>query len=253
MSGISDRQLAANRQNAKKSSGPQTTIGKEISSRNSLTHGILQKSFINCSTNPEERSRYNSIYSNLIDEWDPKGEMETFLVDKIAVDYVRLQRLLHYESLKIQRDLEEYLPLINDNISDQIKKDEIRIEVLENFDHNPIDAVNCVIDLRNLNESRLGPLGPNLIDTLARFEEITSEEKEKFRNVAFKVADHIAQENVKKREYLEKMSRLAFVDSFLNEKEIIKITKYENSIERSIFRNLEKLIALQKMRGKTFE
>ena len=40
MSMVSDRKLAANRENAKKSSGPKSQTGKHRSARNALSHGL---------------------------------------------------------------------------------------------------------------------------------------------------------------------------------------------------------------------
>ncbi len=43
---VSERQLAANRANALRSTGPQTPEGQAVSARNALKHGILSKAVI---------------------------------------------------------------------------------------------------------------------------------------------------------------------------------------------------------------
>ena len=43
---ISDAQMAANRANAQKSTGPRTEEGKAISSQNALKHGVYSRSDI---------------------------------------------------------------------------------------------------------------------------------------------------------------------------------------------------------------
>lgn len=44
---VSDKQLAANRRNAKRSTGPKTLAGKSTASRNALRHGLSAPSTLN--------------------------------------------------------------------------------------------------------------------------------------------------------------------------------------------------------------
>ncbi len=43
---VSERQLAANRKNTLRSTGPNTPEGKAVSARNAIKHGILSKAVI---------------------------------------------------------------------------------------------------------------------------------------------------------------------------------------------------------------
>jgi hypothetical protein len=48
LSRVSPRKVAANRQNALKSTGPKTPQGKVYSRRNSLKHGLFARNWVDC-------------------------------------------------------------------------------------------------------------------------------------------------------------------------------------------------------------
>ena len=52
-----EAQMNANRENAKKSTGPRTPEGKATSSRNSLVHGMTSGKFLPPDGDPEESIR----------------------------------------------------------------------------------------------------------------------------------------------------------------------------------------------------
>jgi len=87
---ISDKQLQANRASAKKSTGPKTEIGKSIASKNATTHGLR-------STQPviegEDPAEYNDFRNNMVVQFAPNGPMETLLVDRIVHAAWRLRRI----------------------------------------------------------------------------------------------------------------------------------------------------------------
>jgi len=96
----SEKRLAANKQNAKKSTGPQTEQGKAISRLNALKHGILSKELLltgEVSRELEELSRCLRV------ELRPEGELELVLVDRIATCVWRLRRVLRVETSEIRR------------------------------------------------------------------------------------------------------------------------------------------------------
>lgn len=68
--------------------GPVTKKGKQVSSRNALSHGLTAKKWIN----PEEKQSYQDFHSALIDDYQPQTVMESTLVEKIADLKVRLER-----------------------------------------------------------------------------------------------------------------------------------------------------------------
>lgn len=95
---ISEKQLAANQQNALKSTGPKTTEGKARSSGNSLKHGLLAKNVvITEGEGAEDRQAFEALLADMIDQFNPEGSLEEMLVEKIAVCYWRLGRAHRYE------------------------------------------------------------------------------------------------------------------------------------------------------------
>jgi hypothetical protein len=86
--GSSPRKIEANRQNAKKSTGPKTSAGKTMSSWNSTRHGLLSKRlpFIH----RQGKRQYNRFLTSLQRDLEPVGTLEEVLVEKIAQEYWRL-------------------------------------------------------------------------------------------------------------------------------------------------------------------
>ena len=74
--------LAANRANAKLSTGPRSAQGQRHSSLNSLKHGLLAAKPIFHSD--EERTRFSEIRTRLFDDLAPVGILEVVLTEDIA-------------------------------------------------------------------------------------------------------------------------------------------------------------------------
>jgi len=105
-----DKQIIANKQNAQLSTGPKTTSGKEIVSKNAIKHGIFTKDLlISSDIENESEDEYQSILNNLIDSLLPCNQMESMLVEKIAVDFWRLRRTIRFETGCIARAIESLL------------------------------------------------------------------------------------------------------------------------------------------------
>ena len=99
---VTEKQLAANRANARKSTGPRTPEGKAISRHNALKHGILAQALI-----PEALALYESqdafdeLVTELLDIFKPINAIEELLIQQIAVAYWRLARLYRAEAADI--------------------------------------------------------------------------------------------------------------------------------------------------------
>ena len=87
---ISNKQLAANRLNAQKSTGPRTDEGKAIAKMNALRHGLLAQDVV---LPGENESAFDELYENLREEFLPIGELEFCLVERIATSCWRLRRI----------------------------------------------------------------------------------------------------------------------------------------------------------------
>jgi len=104
-----DKQIAANRVNALKSTGPTTEVGKVISSRNSLKHGLLAKEVvITAGAGTENREEFDVLLTDLTSQFKPEGTLEEMLVEKIAVAYWRLRRAHRYEVGLLRQELDDF-------------------------------------------------------------------------------------------------------------------------------------------------
>ena len=104
---ISQRKLKANRENARKSTGPKTPSGKASSRRNAITHGLFvshRTDFEALDENPQE---YEDLLNGLWSQYQPVGRGEEIEVERIALCYWRLKRAWRHEnavSLVARRD-----------------------------------------------------------------------------------------------------------------------------------------------------
>ena len=69
-------QIDANRQNAKKSTGPKTAQGRANSAANSTSHGLQANPTTIFENNPHERSQYDCLKAKLLKQCLPEGELE---------------------------------------------------------------------------------------------------------------------------------------------------------------------------------
>lgn len=102
---ISERKLAANRQNATHSCGPKTEQGKANSSKNAIKHGIYaRKLFSQTEQGANDRLEFEELAAQMVDHYQPNGFKEHLLVEQIFTELVRNGRILRYEELVLSRD-----------------------------------------------------------------------------------------------------------------------------------------------------
>lgn len=86
--------IAANRRNAKKSTGPKTNAGKAAVRLNAVKHGMTAKVIV---MPHESELDYHEIRSALIEDYAPGNAQELMLVDQIAAGYWRTIRARRFE------------------------------------------------------------------------------------------------------------------------------------------------------------
>ena len=91
----SDKQIKANKRNAQKSTGPRTQGGKATSRLNSLKHGLLSREVL---LPGEDASALEELREHLRAELQPVGELEGLLVERITASFWRLRRLGRVEA-----------------------------------------------------------------------------------------------------------------------------------------------------------
>lgn len=86
----SKKQIAANRKNARKSTGPKSRKGKITIRHNALRHGLTSADVV---LPDEDEGAFQEILENLVSEHEPEGITEEMLVQRIAAMYWRLLRM----------------------------------------------------------------------------------------------------------------------------------------------------------------
>jgi len=91
----SDRQLAANKKNAQKSTGPKTPEGRAAVRLNGVKHGLTAATLV---LPGESESDFESLLDSFESEHHPTTPTEEALVRQMAMAQWRLRRLYHVES-----------------------------------------------------------------------------------------------------------------------------------------------------------
>ncbi len=75
----SRKQLEANRENAKRSTGPKSQAGKARSRVNSRKHGLTAKTLV---IGDEDPAQFDKLRAELMQEFDPQSGLECELVER---------------------------------------------------------------------------------------------------------------------------------------------------------------------------
>ena len=86
---VSDKTVAANRENAKKSTGPKTDIAKSNLKYHALKHGLLTKALL--LRNEKEEEEFQELAGELEADLQPHGIMQVMLVEEIAVTWWKIK------------------------------------------------------------------------------------------------------------------------------------------------------------------
>ena len=97
-----EKQLQANRANARKSTGPRSMDGKSMASKNSLKHGLLSKEIIIPNEDPEE---FQALSYELCQHFQPIGRWEEELLATIVTCIWRLRRVNRIEASILTRNI----------------------------------------------------------------------------------------------------------------------------------------------------
>ena len=89
-----EKQIAANRRNAQKSTGPKTAEGKYKVRFNAVKHGMTASAAV---LPFEDANSYDELRQALMDDYHPANSREHMLVEMIAVNYWRLLRARRVE------------------------------------------------------------------------------------------------------------------------------------------------------------
>ena len=91
----SAKQVAANRRNGARSTGPRTKSGKARSRRNALKHGLSAEQVV---IPGEDPAAFEALRSDLIEHYQPADPVAEHLVDQVAACIWRLKRVPEIEA-----------------------------------------------------------------------------------------------------------------------------------------------------------
>jgi hypothetical protein len=97
----SEKQIAANRRNAQKSTGPKTPEGKARVCLNALRHGLSARVVVLPDENAEE---FHQLCDDLETEWQPQGRTEQYLLEQMAVAQWKSARAERVEAALLQAE-----------------------------------------------------------------------------------------------------------------------------------------------------
>jgi hypothetical protein len=273
----SEKQEQANVLNAQLSTGPVTQEGKEIVARNAVKHGIFAKDLvINAGDGREDELEYHDLLAELKRDLAPFGRMEMLLVEKIAVNYWRLRRLLRYETGEIRGQLDDFRETAlrsyysgsyssrqrpdlqfynyNDDISDAEYQEQLyKVAGMQSSGFNLAEekaALEYVLCWRLERDDAL--FSDKDYKAAKKYVSGLSPQMQgKLRKEMLEEAEQVLAEMIEVKTWQVKFDRIHKAKSLPGAHNLNNIIKYENSLERSIFRNLAALKTLQENRAKT--
>lgn len=108
---VSDKQLAANRRNAKRSTGPRTPAGKSTASRNALRHGLSTPSTLNGPL----PLRYETLATALAAGRAPLADMARLAAElRLNLNQIENSRLFQLRAAMVAMDTSFPCPGIED-------------------------------------------------------------------------------------------------------------------------------------------
>jgi hypothetical protein len=131
---VSSNKVRANRDNAKRSTGPKTVSGKEKVSGNALTHGLTAEKHVIIGESIEE---FNTFKDSMFKVYEPLGAHEEEIFIKLVELLWRLRRVGVIESgiygnEILEFDAESYKPKASNKITHSDFKKDDQNKVLKN-------------------------------------------------------------------------------------------------------------------------
>jgi hypothetical protein len=261
----SEKRRTANRENAKKSTGPRTKRGKAYSRRNAIKHGLFARHFMDFVLQNESWSEYEELLAGLRADYNPVGAAEELEVERIAQCWWRLMRANRYENAAkrlairdvARRELAEQSKYCDKRDAEE-KEFILQLQKLSDeidaADQVPTDLRERIIAMR----PEFGPMWPfvesgakelmNIPDFANLAEEYSPEERS--RGLAFAMIT-VAKSFIKQlRENRRRsVTELAYDQHAIpNSDALDKILRYEAAIDRNLNRAVDRLERLQRRR-----
>ncbi len=276
---MSMKQLAANRRNALKSTGPRTANGRAVSKMNAVKHGILSKEVVVRGLHIRENPReFAALHARFVESLQPVGPVEEMLLDQIVTAHWRLRRALTAVSGEIALSVDEgawkrsrpnpqLQALMWDTLGDPVHS--MRQSALGNrFMENQLKAARAAVEKEGeLSEATIQSVvfhgkPYSLTESLEKLRSRLQQNPEGLEPAALR-----AQHKVQALAYLDRELRwIAWQREECEKRErgmedskqaaarlpsadtLEKILRYETKLERQMYRAMNQLERLQRMR-----
>ena len=236
---VTEKQLAANRRNARKSTGPRTPEGKARSRWNALKHGVLARAVIPMPLEDyESRADFDALLSALCDEVQPASPLEEIFVERIAVSYWRLGRVLRAEAGAIARRQDR--PDTSSVPYPLIALAAFGLPPQPTPPPSPTSRLNA-LEAALTNKGRLRSL---MLDENPDLRDATDEQ---VLDAAKALRAELADEAARHRERSHALRQAERAIPHL--KDATQLSRYEATIERQLYRALDALERLKRLRG----
>ncbi|MGV8120692.1 MAG: hypothetical protein AB2L14_13110 [Candidatus Xenobiia bacterium LiM19] len=261
-----------NRKNAQHSTGPRTQKGKKKVSRNALKHGLLAREVIVAGAGfGENKQEFKRLCLQLEKNLQPVGKMEDILVEKIAISYWRLTRVLRVESGEIKKQL---LQLAEDNQAGGMYASEKKQTDIQHI-KTLIEEANIAIEILKMNDGltqqgleylkkKFGPEQEQIVFWCnLLLKQLSQNETGKNEDYS-QTVEELCLELIKTiTDLTTKLQiKLLYVQAYYLERKeaelqsralppmdaLERICKYETAIERQLYRAVHELERLQRLR-----
>jgi hypothetical protein len=278
---VSQKQLAANRRNARRSTGPTSKKGKSISRLNAVKHGLLANQVVVRGYFQEEsRHEFKQLCHEYHESLAPCGPLEEMLVGQIVMAIWRLRRVRMAEAGEIATNVDDawWNPRQPPwKIGNGYKQNAVHTRLTDY--RNSIEGIEFVIEclqqLRSDIETagqvteqllkKLGhyPDGPNdivcklaaFLDTLKSNPQNLSPEEMRAQHLQQTLAYLDAQISefdkliATRQEQIDVEDAMRHAVALLPSSEVLeKIVRYESALQRQLNRSMNQLERLQRRR-----
>ena len=164
----SDRKLAANRANARCSTGPTSAAGKARSGRNALRHGLYAK---DVAIGYWERNDYRSFADAVVRDLNPRDTLEFVQAERIAALQWRIGRVQRAETTLILDERKDLFDFNRDRY-DRLEEQRVRDQKLppERRECQPCEAREIeLVSLMHVSSDDIDPV--DALASLARCED----------------------------------------------------------------------------------
>jgi hypothetical protein len=217
---VTDSVLAANRANAKFSTGPRTEQGKSNSGHNTFRHGVLAKRVV--LETHEERSEFKRLFQQCQDDFGPEGLLERVLMEEITIILWKLRIVIRLETRE--------LSLLQEGPDDQIS------DVFDGDLKLPIGGRDLPIN-KGWDCERI------VVRAVAGHDKNTSSASRGPTVYAGKVLDMLHQSSNQNSQDERHLEVEAVLGSSLD-----RITRYQSALKRDLYRAMGMLRSIQSER-----